>query len=301
MPRRNANPPTYGLHKTTGQARVVFKGKSYYLGRYGSSESREKYARLVAEWESGRKSLPLFSRTTEGDVTVVELIARYWPHVEAYYVKNGQRTDEQETIRQALRHVSLLYGMAPAAEFGPLALKAVRQSMIDAGWCRSHINKQVGRVKRLFKWGVENELVPPSLYHGLQAVAGLRKGRCGVRESEPVKPVSEAHINAIHSHVSRQVWAMIELQQLTGMRPGEAVIMRACDTAQPASADDARLPQLLCRLPADHHILNHILPLSTNRASQLLARLPRQTAESGSLTLWTISLLSLPSDPTVGR
>lgn len=72
-------------------------------------------------------------------------------------------------------------------------------------------------------------------------------------------------------------------------------------TARQTSTDDARLPQLLCRLPVGNRILNHILPLSTIWASRLFARLPRQAAESGSLTLWTTNLLSLPSDPTVGQ
>ena len=228
MPRRNLTPPRYGRHRPTDQARVVVNGKSHYLGRYGSPESRKKYAQLVARWEAARGSLPPNPKPS-GERTVVELVASYLSYVQTYYVKNGRPTHEQEGIRQALRHVMRLYGQTPAAEFGPLALKTVRQSMIEAGWCRSTINNRFGRVKRMFKWAVENELVPPSLYHGLQAVAGLRKGRSGVREAEPVRRVHEAHVDAIRPHVSRQVWAMIQLQRLTGMRPGEVVIMRACD------------------------------------------------------------------------
>ena len=45
----------------------------------------------------------------------------------------------------------------------------------------------------------------------------------------PVKPVPEAFVDAIRPHVARQVWGMIELQLLTGMRPGEVTIMRTCD------------------------------------------------------------------------
>lgn len=56
---------------------------------------------------------------------------------------------------------------APANEFGPLALKAVRQRMIDNGWSRGYINKSIGRIRRCFKWAVENELVRPDMYHGL--------------------------------------------------------------------------------------------------------------------------------------
>ncbi len=82
---------------------------------------------------------------------------------------------------------------------------------------------------RAFKWAVGEEMVPPSVHHGLKAVNGLRRGRADVRESEPVKPVPEAFVDAIRPHVARQVWAMVELQRLTGMRPGEVRIMRGCD------------------------------------------------------------------------
>jgi len=41
--------PKYGLHKKSGHARVLIDGKHVYLGPYGSPESREKYARLIAE------------------------------------------------------------------------------------------------------------------------------------------------------------------------------------------------------------------------------------------------------------
>jgi hypothetical protein len=48
MPKRNGHVPAYRLHKPSGQARVIIDGKHVYLGEYGSPESREKYARLLA-------------------------------------------------------------------------------------------------------------------------------------------------------------------------------------------------------------------------------------------------------------
>lgn len=108
--------------------------------------------------------------------------------------------------------------------------------MIQLGWCRNHINQQLGRIKRMFKWGVENELIPPSLFHAVQAVRGLRAGRSDARESPPVKPVPEEHIEPVIGCASSQVGAMIRLQLLTGMRPGEVCTMRTCDidtTKQP--------------------------------------------------------------------
>jgi integrase len=57
-------------------------------------------------------------------------------------------------------------------------------------------------------------------------VDGLRRGRTEARESEPVRPVADALVDAVRPFVSRQVWAMIELQRLTGARPGEVCSMR---------------------------------------------------------------------------
>ena len=54
--------------------------------------------------------------------------------------------------------------------FGPLALKALRKAMIDAGLARTTINQRVGRIVRLFKWAVENEgWVPPAIHRALKA------------------------------------------------------------------------------------------------------------------------------------
>lgn len=90
-------------------------------------------------------------------------------------------------MKRALRPLRKLYGTTAAAEFGPLALKAVRQHMIDElGSCRRSVNNNINRVRQLFKWGVENELVPASVHHELMAVIGLKVGRSGAVESEPV-------------------------------------------------------------------------------------------------------------------
>jgi integrase len=157
------------------------------------------------------------------------MLLAYLRHADAYYVKNGKPTTEPVNIRLALRPLRRLYGDTLARGFGPLRLKTTRQAMIDSGLCRSEVNKRVRHVLRAFKWAVGEEMVPPSLHHGLKAVPGLRRGRADVRESEPVRPVPDAFVDAIEPHVSRQVWAMVQLQRLTGMRPGELAIMRTID------------------------------------------------------------------------
>jgi hypothetical protein len=50
-------------------------------------------------------------------------------------------TNVLSNYKQALWLVRETHGHARAVAFGPLALKAVRQRMIDRGWTRKNINQ----------------------------------------------------------------------------------------------------------------------------------------------------------------
>ena len=219
--------PGYRLHKPSGQAVVTLNGKDFYLGVWKSSESQSNYDKLIAEWVSNGRQLPAVVAC--GELSVAELLVAYLTYAQEYYSCDGKPTSEYTCMKDAIKPVRELYSRIAVRDFGPLALKAVRQRMIDHGLCRKHINQRVNRVRRVFKWGVENELVPPQVLHGLQAVAPLKKGRTSAPESEPVRPATDAHVEAVLCCVSRQVAAMIQLQRLAGMRPGEVVVMRPYD------------------------------------------------------------------------
>ncbi len=203
------------------------------LGKYGTKQSRQEYARVIAEWETNGRRLPT---ATASDLTINELALAYWQHAEKHYQKPaGVANGELHCLQSALRPLKLLYGPTTAANFGPLALKTVRQQMIETKapngrfWARGFVNASIGRIRAMFKWGVENEIISPTVLHGLQAVRGLQRGRTEAREAEPIKPVPVAFVDATLPHVPSPVRAMIRLQLLTAMRPGEIVIMRGID------------------------------------------------------------------------
>lgn len=223
--RQNSRVPSYRRHKPTGQAVVTINGKDFYLGTWNTKASKLEYDRLIAEWMANGRRL----KTDATDTTVVEVVNAYRKYAEDYYRKNGVVTREYGCIKEALKLVCGLYGRTNANDFGPLALKAVRQKMLDNGWSRGYINKATGRIRRCFKWAVENELVRPDMYHGLMAVSGLRKGRSEAREPGPVLPVDDATVQATLPHLSEIVADMIRFQRLTGCRPGEVCILRPCD------------------------------------------------------------------------
>ncbi|HEY1380227.1 MAG TPA: site-specific integrase, partial [Gemmataceae bacterium] len=233
MSGRPRSIPSYRRHKQSGQAVVTLTDglggrRDKLLGKYGSKESRVEYARLIAEWEaSGRRAA---APAVVSDLSINELMLAFWPYAEKHYRRpDGTETNELADYKRTLRYLKELYGHTRAADFGPKALKAVRQRMIDDGLCRGVINQRVGRIKRLFKWSVSEELVPESVYSALLTVAGLPQGRGAARETEPVRPVPDAFVDAVLPFVLPPVRAMIQLQRTTGMRPGEACGMRACD------------------------------------------------------------------------
>ncbi|MCH8241371.1 MAG: hypothetical protein IH897_02025 [Planctomycetes bacterium] len=64
--------------------------------------------------------------------------------------------------------------------------------MVRMSWSRTHVNKQVSRLRMVIKWAAEQELVGARVWQNLQAVAPLKRGRCDAREAVPVRPVPEA-------------------------------------------------------------------------------------------------------------
>jgi hypothetical protein len=219
MARPRKSVPTYRLHKQSGQAVVTLSDplvnrRDVLLGRHGSAESRAEYARVIGEWEASARRLPgRCAEPSAPDITVNEVAAAYWRHVESYYVKDGQHTSEQHAVRQALRYVKPLCGHTLARDFGPLALKAVRQKFIDhpvkrkikavdpdtgavrreervlrQGLARRNINKLLARIKRMFAWAVAEELLPAAVHEALLRVDGLRKGKGQGREMPASSP-----------------------------------------------------------------------------------------------------------------
>ncbi len=216
------------------RAFVLFPGRPrIYLGDYGAAASRERYARLIAQWRAGQGiDFPDGRRRACDDelLTVEEIIAAYLERCDVHYRDaEGRPTSEVATITRALAVLRRLYGSTPAAHFGPRALKAVRADMIAAGRVRPSINRDVGRIKAMFRWAVEEEQIPPSVYEGLRAVRGLARGRSEAPEPEPVRPVPDDAIEATLPHLPRDLADLVRLHRLTGARSGELLSLRPGD------------------------------------------------------------------------
>jgi len=221
MPSRNV--PSLRHHKARGLAVVTLGGKDFYCGKFGSRASRREYDRLVGEWLAAGR--PQIVESTQR-ITVAELLVRYMRFAKSYYLPPSR---EIEGITLALRPLKERYGHTIAADFGPLSLRAVRDGWVRAGLARKHINSRVGKIRRLFKFAVSHELVPPSVLDGLRAVEPLTFGHTTAVESAPRDAVDEAVFRATLPHLPPTVRAMLELMWWTGARPSEVCVMRSGD------------------------------------------------------------------------
>lgn len=237
MGRRKGKPRLL-RHKTHQLGYGIFDGKMVYFGPWPNKaktpprETQDAFDRHYARWDARRQDVP---EPVGSDPTIDELWLAYWRFCQGYYVKHGQPTSEADTIRQACRIAARLYGELPAREFGPKCLKHCRDEMVKAGWKRVTVNKQTKRVRGLFRWAVENELVAPAVLQSLQAVAPLKRGRTKAAESEKVRPVAWELVERTLPHLQGSVPDLVRVHWLLGCRAQDITIMRTCDLDQAAA------------------------------------------------------------------
>lgn len=222
--------PAYRVHRTKGLGYVRLNKRMVYLGKANTPESFERYRRALAEWlASGR--VPVRGKwDAPPTFTINVLVKAYLTWARQYYLDaDGRPSPGLQPVEASTKAIEALYGPTPAAEFGPVALKAVRNEMIHAGLCRHVINQRVSCIKRMFRWAVGEELLPAPVMQALFAVEALRVGRSAARETEPVRPVPDEHVEAVLPFLPPTLRAMVRLQRLTGMRSGELCVLRTAD------------------------------------------------------------------------
>jgi integrase len=254
--------PQYRHHKASGRAFVAIRGRRVYLGKHGTADSRAKYELELIKLRVARQ--PLFAaeiRSGNGDVaaaesgqlSLCELLLAYWRHAQSYYrpirqphetaspsaaaAANGTPREigtrhfgkEALNMWYVIEELRKQHPFLAVSEFTPKVLKSIRQAMIDRGLGRDYINGKMNRIRRIFKWGVAEELVPSGVLAALQTVQGLKVGRSDARETEDVPAVAKHWVEAVLPYLSSPVRAMAELQLVTGLRSDNVTGMRACE------------------------------------------------------------------------
>jgi len=226
--------PSYRLHRQSGQAIVsIPRGdgtyKDYLLGTYRSSESKDEYNRVIAEWRASGCRLP--AGELPGDLTIAELLVQYEQHCETYYRDpDGQPSAHLDrNIKPALKPLKKLYPHLVAHDFGPLKLKACRDWFVTQGFKRQYINKCTSMIKQFFSWATSEELLPGTIAYALREVKGLRRGKCEAKEYNELTPVDPALVAKILPVLNDHVRGIVSVMLHSGARTGEICLMRPID------------------------------------------------------------------------
>lgn len=230
MPRKALWPPPIYPNRGFDYLRLKIgpkRYKDYLLGVSGSEESQREYRRLLAELESnGRRPLPeaFASAHIALGATVSEMVVPYLA-----LAKDRHTTRQFQRIGVAMRSLVDLYGLEPASEFTPARLEVVRAKFVEAGYCRNIVNSLTSIVRQLFRWAVVRGYVKLDVASALELLPDLRKRQTVAPDHPPVKPVHPALVQATLPHLPQIVADLVRVQLYSGMRPGEAVLLRPAD------------------------------------------------------------------------
>lgn len=208
---------------------VSLDGVRVYCGLWGTTAAQELYERTIAEWIAR-------GRTMEVDkaiITMGELAALYIEHINREYADSQSVRDR---VRLSLRPLTELYFGLAAADFGPVALKCVRERMIDSGLALTSINARVATIVSMLRWAVESELIAGEVHHRCAAVRQLQRGRSRAKQPRVVKPVSVKDYEKVLPFLPRAVADALRLQRLTGARSSEILNLRSCDIDRSGAA-----------------------------------------------------------------
>lgn len=203
---------SYRLHKATGQAICWFDGKIYYLGKFDSEDSKDKYQRIKAE---------ILTNTHFGlepkRISVAEAVVKYLEYAKTYYNSGS----EYKGLVDACKPLVELYPDLHLRDFKIPQFRACRDYWVGRGCARQYVNKQANRVLRIVKWWISQDWIAESTHHGLKCVEPLKAGRCESPEAKPVVPVSNADVELTIPHLPPVLQDMVRLHRLIACRPGE--------------------------------------------------------------------------------
>ena len=219
--------PKLCRQKLRNRAFVRQDGKKIYLGKWGDPQTEANYRAFINELTAPVPQISKETPPTIADLALAFLTAR-----KNYYVKDGRQTGQLSRYKAALEFPLRLYPNTPVADFGPRKLIVCRNAMEESGrFSRTYINTLVNSFRTVYRWGVENEIVPPEFLTALEAVQGLKRRRSIARETDPVGPVPMEDVEKTLAILPATLQAMVKVQLLTGMRPGEICAMQAEDVA----------------------------------------------------------------------
>ena len=234
----------YKRHKRTNRGFIQYprqadgrRPQETFPGEYNSPESKAAYEKSLGyfmmygelpPWMSrGRSQQPVTEPEHAPACTVTQLCEQFEK------VKLPEYSYSEECLyRVAIKRLILRMGDYRVDDVGKRDLREVRELFIKAGNCRKTINGQVTRIRAIFQWGADEELVPDEVPAKLQALRPLKRGQA--HDNEPVTAVPWNVVEATIAHLPQEAGDIIKVLYHCGARSGELYQMRVGDIKKKA-------------------------------------------------------------------
>ena len=149
--------------------------------------------------------------------------------VEAYLTKRRRPVGKSDkgNIKKAFAFLAELFPDADTATFDGEALEDFqcflirKKNLKGEPYCRKYLNKLIGFVRDVFKWGATKKLVSYARANELKLVPAIQYGEALHENPDREAASPEAIIATIRHTKEQQIIDMVILQVLTGMRSGE--------------------------------------------------------------------------------
>jgi integrase len=191
-----------------------------YLGRPGLPATDQKYRAMLAEILA-EGSAP--SAAPADGITVQAMC-------DAFTQYAGHRGTRISYAKMAMRALYWLHGQKKTVTIVPKRAKVLLHAMgQDKRFCRSTVNRCMVALRGVFKWAASKELLPPSIWQGLQTVAGLREGQAN-REPLAREAVPWETVDATAKDLPPTLAVAVKVLCHCGARPTELLTLRVGTT-----------------------------------------------------------------------
>jgi integrase len=194
--------------------------------------------KLYTVWRDNEWKLHDHIRNPEGGAATLmcrHLARDYYAHAQTVYVKHGEPTSHIWQVKYAMEALASIEKPAAALESPELA--ALRDRMIHGErerggvvekYVRSvkTVNGRLQIIKEAFSWARERGQVPRPVLLDLMTVKPLRAGRCAAKAPTKITGIAWETAAETMKHTTRMIAAMIEIEFLGDMRPGEVCNLR---------------------------------------------------------------------------
>ena len=163
MTRPKNELPKFRRHKAKNRAYFRFRNRQHYCGTWGPPKAEATYRRKLAEivlptLGLGQTTPPEAPAIPPAELLVEDLAADYMEYVERRYAPPSK---QPESIWYAVRALLELYGPTRITDFRLRALQTYLRAIVTTGLSRTTANGRLICVRRMFLWGVGQDMVCP--------------------------------------------------------------------------------------------------------------------------------------------